>query len=82
VRLSIRWRLTLWNTLGMALVLACFAALVYGLLRAALFEQTDRHLQTALEQLRRDPRVETDTQRRLRYWIAEYRDHLKLCCVV
>jgi heavy metal sensor kinase len=82
VRLSIRWRLALWSTLAMAAVLACFAALVYGLLRSALFEQTDRHLQAALGQLRRDPRVETSTDSRLRYWIAEYRDHLGLYCVV
>ena len=44
MRVSIRWRLTLWNTLALAVMLACFAALVYGLLRHALYEQTDRAL--------------------------------------
>jgi heavy metal sensor kinase len=82
VRLSIRWRLTLWNALALAVVLASFAGLVYGLLRGALLEQTDRHLQTALDQLRRDPGLTTDPDRGLRHWIAEYRDHLNLYCAV
>jgi heavy metal sensor kinase len=82
VRLSIRSRLTLWNTLAMAAVLACFAALVYGLLVRALYEQTDRHLQTALDQLGRDRDVGADPARRLRHWIAEYRDHLNLYCAI
>src|SRR5438309_2342863 len=29
---SIRWRLTLWNTLALAVVLAVFSTMVYGLL--------------------------------------------------
>jgi heavy metal sensor kinase len=82
VRLSIRWRLTLWNTLGLAAVLACFAALVYGMLRHALLEQVDRLLQTALGQLQKDPRIHSAPQARLRYWIEEYKDHLNLFCVV
>jgi heavy metal sensor kinase len=72
----------MWNTLGMAFVLACFAVLVYCLLRAALFDQTDRHLQTALDQLHRDPHIATDTEGRLRHWIEEYRDHLHLYCLI
>ena len=31
--LSIRWRLTLWNSLGLAVMLLAFAALIYALLR-------------------------------------------------
>ena len=54
MRLSIRWRLTLWNTLALALLLACFAALVYGLLRHALIEQTDRSLRAGFGLLRGD----------------------------
>jgi heavy metal sensor kinase len=82
VRLSIRWRLTLWNTLALAVVLACFAALVYGLLRHALFEQTDRLPAVASGLLRGDPRVETDTDERLRFWAEEFRDHQNLLCVI
>jgi heavy metal sensor kinase len=82
VRPSIRWRLTFWNTLALAVVLSCFAALVYGLLRNALFEQTDRLLLAALGQLRGDPRAGGDPEGRIRYWIEEYQDHLGLLCVV
>ena len=32
MRLNLRWRLTLWNVAGLAVVLGGFAALVYGLL--------------------------------------------------
>jgi heavy metal sensor kinase len=47
MRLSIRWRLTLWNTLALAVVLLGFSGLIYLLLRHALYEQIDRTLQTA-----------------------------------
>jgi heavy metal sensor kinase len=82
VRLSIRWRLTLWNTLALAVMLACFAALVYGLLRHALYEQIDRSLQAGFGLLRSDPRVETAPDERLQYWIEEYKEHQALFCVV
>jgi two-component system heavy metal sensor histidine kinase CusS len=82
VRLTIRWRLTLWITLALGVTLTCFAILVYGLLRQALFEQTDRSLQNALGQLKGDPRANTATEERVKYWIEEYKDHLGLFCVV
>jgi heavy metal sensor kinase len=82
VRLSIRWRLTLWNTLALAVVLSCFAGLVYGLLRNALFEQTDRLLRAALAQLRDDPQAETATAERFRYWIKEYWEHQTIFAVI
>jgi two-component system heavy metal sensor histidine kinase CusS len=82
VHLSIRWRLTLWITLALAVVLTCFAALVYGLLRHALYEQTDRYLQAGFALLRGDPRVESATDERLLYWIEEYKEHQNLLCVI
>jgi heavy metal sensor kinase len=82
VRLSIRWRLTLWNTLALAVVLACFAALVYALLRHALYQQTDRLLTAAVGQLRTDPRIDTDTDERLHHWVEEFKDHQGLFCVI
>jgi two-component system, OmpR family, heavy metal sensor histidine kinase CusS len=86
VRLSIRWRLTLWNTLALAVLLACFAALIYGLLRHALFQQTDRSLQIGFGLLRADPRIENapnDTLGdRLREWIEEFKEHQNLLCVI
>jgi heavy metal sensor kinase len=82
VRLSIRWRLTLWNTLAFAALLACFAGLVYALLRGALLAQLDRSLESALGQLANDPRAAAAPEARLRYWIEEYKDHLGLWCAV
>jgi heavy metal sensor kinase len=82
MRLSIRWRLTLWNTLAIACVLVIFAALVYILFRQALYAQTDQLLQTALGQLQGDPRVATATDERIRYWVEEYRDHQRFHCAV
>lgn len=82
MRLSIRWRLTLWIALALTVVLTSFAALVYGMLRHALNEQTDRMLQAGSGLLRADTLVETATDERLRYWIEEYKNHQNLLCVI
>jgi heavy metal sensor kinase len=82
VRLNIRGRLTLWITCAVALVLACFVGLVYAMLGHALYEQTDRVLQAGFGLLRGDPRVETDTDERLDFWIEEYKEHQNLSCVI
>jgi heavy metal sensor kinase len=79
--LSIRWRLTLWNTLGLAVMLLAFAALIYALMRHALYEQVDRKLQSAWAQLELDPRTADDPDGRLRYWIYEWREHESLSAV-
>jgi heavy metal sensor kinase len=79
--LSIRWRLTLWNTLGLAVMQLALAALVYALLRHALYAQIDRKLFDALGQLEQDPRMPTDSVGRLGYWIDEWKDHLNLFAV-
>ena len=55
--LSVRWRLTLWNVLALAVVLAVFSVLVYGLLAHALYEQVDRSLRAELAQLGRQRAV-------------------------
>ena len=44
-RLSIRWRITLWNTVAFAVVLAGFGVLVYRLLRKIHYDHVDRGLQ-------------------------------------
>jgi heavy metal sensor kinase len=82
MRLSIRWRLTLWNTLAVSLVLLGFAALVYLLTARALYEQTDRALAGGYQQLERDRRLANDPEERLRYWVEELHEHLKLFCVI
>jgi two-component system, OmpR family, heavy metal sensor histidine kinase CusS len=82
MRLNIRWRLTLWNTLGLAVVLLGFSGLVYLLLRHALYEQIDRTLLLWQGQLNRDERVADQPTKRLRYWINEFMKHEKNFCVV
>ncbi len=73
--LSIRWRLTLWNTLTLAVVLVGFSALVYGLLKHALYERTDQLLLSELQELKQNP------NRDLAHWIKEIKEHHNLFCV-
>jgi two-component system, OmpR family, heavy metal sensor histidine kinase CusS len=74
--LSIRWRLTLWNSLALAVVLLGFAGLVYGLLHRALYQQVDRKLRAGLHQLNTDPQLAGDgLDDRLRHWIYELFEH-------
>jgi heavy metal sensor kinase len=80
--LSIRWRLTLWNTLALAVVLLGFAGLVYALLRHALYERIDRGLLTEFRELVVDEATPGDYQGRLRHWIDELKEHENFCCVV
>jgi heavy metal sensor kinase len=80
--LSIRWRLTLWNTAALAVLLLAFEGLVYGLLRHALYEQTDRTLAAAFGQLEQDPRLAADPAQRLRHWVYEWKEHENLFAIV
>jgi heavy metal sensor kinase len=82
VSLSIRWRLTLWNTLALAVVLFGFAALVYALLRHALYERIDQGLLTEFRELAEDQATAGASDGRLRHWIEELKEHENLCCVV
>jgi heavy metal sensor kinase len=82
MRLSIRWRLTLWNVLALAVVLVGFSALVYGLLAQALYERVDRSLNAELAELETDGRMATQRDERLRHWIYEFKEHENISCVV
>src|SRR5713101_2030273 len=82
MRLSIRWRLTLWNTLALAVVLIGFSALVYGLLAEALYEGVDRSLLSELSELETDDRMASQRDERLRHWIYELKEHENISCVV
>jgi hypothetical protein len=82
MRLSIRWRLTLWNTLALAVVLLGFSGLVYALLRHAFYAQIDRTLLAEQAQLEHDERLAGQPAERLRYWIDEFMEHDKSFCVV
>jgi heavy metal sensor kinase len=80
--LSIRWRLTLWNTAVLAAVLLGFAALVYGLLARALYGQVDRALLAEFAELGRGGPSAGDARRWLEHWIAEAKEHENVFCVV
>jgi heavy metal sensor kinase len=82
MRLSIRWRLTLWNTLALAVVLLGFSGLIYVLLRHALYEQIDRTLLAEQAQLEHDERLAEQPAQRLQYWIDEFQEHEKSFCVI
>lgn len=82
MRLSIRWRLTLWNTLALSVVLIGFSALVYGLLAEALYERVDRSLLAELSELEKDDRMASQRDERLRHWIYEFKEHENISCVV
>jgi heavy metal sensor kinase len=96
MRLSIRGRLTLWNTLALAAVLVGFGALVYALLAQAheridhalrarvdhAVQRVDESLHAELQILQRDRKIALNPRRRLRYWIYEFQEHEKIFCVV
>jgi heavy metal sensor kinase len=74
--LSIRWRLTLWNTLALAVVLLGFSAVVYTMMHHALYERVDHSLGSVLQEL------EGKSNPDLRYWIKEAKEHHNMLCVV
>src|SRR5262245_8087951 len=82
MNLSIRWRLTLLNTLALAVILLAFAGLVYWFLARALYQQLDRTLLAGWEHLSRDSRLVADPEGRLRHWIDEFKEHENLFGVV
>jgi heavy metal sensor kinase len=82
MRLSIRWRLTLWNLAVLAVALVGMGGLVYGLMRQTLYQRLDRSLQTELEELQHDSRLASQPEQRLRHWIYEFKEHENVSCVV
>src|SRR6516164_1407310 len=82
MRLSIRWRLTLWNMVVLAVALVGMGALVYGLMRQTLYQRVDRSLHTELEELEHDSRMAIEPEARLRHWIYEFKEHENVSCTV
>lgn len=80
--LSIRWRLTLWNTAALAVLLLAVGSLVYALLRHAMHEQLDRVLRAQHHELEQDDRISADPESRLRHWIEEFHDHVGVYSVI
>jgi heavy metal sensor kinase len=76
MRLSIRWRLTLWNTLTLAAVLLGFGALVYALMARALYRRVDEGLLTEWRELYEEPVGDVS------HGIEEAYEHHQVLCVV
>jgi heavy metal sensor kinase len=81
MRLTIRWRLAVWNALAFGALLVAFAGLVYGLAHRAAVGAVDRKLRGALDQFARDERNVRDPQR-LQHWVGEFWEHDQVACVV
>lgn len=79
--LSIRWRLTLLNTLALAVLLVGFGALVYSLLARAVVGSVDGKLLECRRQLEREPRTAEDPAR-LKYFVEEFWEHEQVAAAV
>lgn len=73
---SIRWRLTVWNAVGVAVVLVGFAALVYWFAGRAFRQQADRTADAAFRLVETDPRMATNPAERAKYWVHEFDEHM------
>jgi heavy metal sensor kinase len=67
-RLSIRWRIALWNTAAFAVVLLGFGVAVYGLLRQTHYDQLDRSLVAKLRGIADRP-LSAETPPAPRRWL-------------
>src|SRR5262249_1601904 len=93
---TIRWRLTLWNTLALACVLLLLGSLVYVLLLRTrqridhaleervthALEHMDQSLNQTFKQLQDDGRLADDPATRIKYWIFEFKEHNNIFAVV
>jgi heavy metal sensor kinase len=80
--LSIRTRLTLWNTLGLGVVLLVFAGLVYGLSRRVLYHQIDHKLLTGFREIEQNPSSAAERNGYLAHWVYELHEHEGILAVV
>lgn len=81
---SIRWRMTVWNTIAFAIVLVAFGILVYSLLRQTHYDQIDRALTMRYRELTNDDRVTNspDPAARFQHWVAKFGKHVEISGVV
>ena len=81
-RLSIRWRMTLWNTAAFAVVLVCFGLLVYESLRQIHYDQVDRTLKTRFQELANDERLADAPEQRLQSWVRKFGKSVEIWGIV
>jgi heavy metal sensor kinase len=80
--MSIRWRLTVWNGLGVAAVLVGFAGLVYALAGRAIRQQADRTADAGFRLVETDPKMVADPAKRAAYWVREFDEHMGVLAAV
>lgn len=80
--MNIRWRLTLWNAVGVAAVLVGFAALVYTLAARAVRQQADRTADAGFRLIDTDPKMAADPEERAGYWVHEFDEHMGVLAAV
>ncbi len=81
-RISIRWRVALWNTAAFALVLCGFGILVYSLLRQTHYDQIDRVLESRAQEIVGDDRLQQTPQQRFQFWVRKFGKHVEISGVV
>ncbi len=81
MRWTIRRRLTLLNSLALAVLLGAFAALIYGLLANKVIGSVDGKLLECWRELEHEPRV-ADDPARLQYLVHEFWEHEQVFCAV
>jgi heavy metal sensor kinase len=70
-RISIRWRIALWNTAAFAVVLLGFGLLVYSLLRQTHYAQVDRMLLARYREIADDDRLPGAPEERIQSWVRK-----------
>ncbi len=81
-RLSIRWRITLWNTAAFAAVLTGFGVLVYSLLRETHYDQVDRTLESRYREVVKDENLAANPEERFRFWVRKFGKHIEMFGIV
>jgi len=81
-RVSIRWRMMIWNAAAFAAVLIAFGTLVYSLLRQTHYNQVDRVLAARYEELLEDDRLSASPEERFQYWVRKFGKHVEISGVV
>jgi len=81
-RISIRWRMTVWNTAAFAVVLVGFGTLVYSLLRQTHYDQLDRALASRYREIIADQRLTTSPEERFQFWVGKFGKHVDVSGIV
>lgn len=81
-RVSIRWRMMVWNTTAFAVVLIAFGTLVYSLLRQTHYDQIDRVLASRYREVIADDRLATSPEERFQFWVRKFGKHVEISGIV